>query len=597
MKEVHGQTLESALQQLHAASEAGQNLEGPTGWTLRRVIEAFHRACEAVAYAHARGVVHRDLKPSNVMLGAFGEVLVVDWGLARVMGSSKQEDVTGDMDPVVTDRSRGELNATRCGQIAGTPASMAPEQARGELHRIGPVTDVYALGATLYAILSGHAPYHGTDALTVLQQVLRGPPPPPDRRSGQRDGEMPAEKPAEMAGEVTGVITGGMAGVETLMGTSQLDAHLNLAATHRLADGDPRVPEVLRAICARAMAWEPADRFPEAGDLALELRLWLDQTARRERAMAAVEAADALQTRVTGLQGRADALRKQAIGQLAHLEPHDPVAKKQAAWALEDEAARLELEADLNEVSYRHTLRGALTHAPDLPEAHDRLAEHYRQEHASAERVQDEKSAARAELLLRSYEHGRYATYLKGDGALTLVTEPAGAEVELYRFESLERRRVPVFLRSLGRTPLLKVPLSMGSYLLKVKGSDRVEVRCPVFLSRLEHCDGIRPGGSEPHPVYLPAPGELEPEDVYVPLGRPGDHRSEGVQIDLNLNAIPGPIKVVVEGGHAAAASIVRQGAPSAARQAREGLFFVIPVEVLVFVHGERQVSHRARGV
>lgn len=122
---------------------------------LRKLLDRFQRVCEAVAFAHSRGVIHRDLKPDNVMLGDFGETLVVDWGLAKVIGAEHPPEAT---DVFSTTRSDSDGLATAAGSIMGTPAFMAPEQASGEVDRLDQRTDIYALGAMLYVLLTGQPP-------------------------------------------------------------------------------------------------------------------------------------------------------------------------------------------------------------------------------------------------------------------------------------------------------------------------------------------------------------------------------------------------------------------------------------------------------
>src|SRR5207302_11358236 len=123
--------------------------------------------CNAVAYAHSKCVIHRDLRPSNVMLGPFGETLVVDWGLAKVM----DKPCTPDSLEVPIHPASTTATATVLGQAVGTPAFMSPEQARGSVDQINAVSDVYALGATLYDLVVGTPPYPGHDASTVIRQV------------------------------------------------------------------------------------------------------------------------------------------------------------------------------------------------------------------------------------------------------------------------------------------------------------------------------------------------------------------------------------------------------------------------------------------
>jgi serine/threonine protein kinase len=118
------------------------------------VLRLFQNVCEAMAFAHAHGVIHRDLKPQNVMVGEFGEALVMDWGVAKALGERGTGEV-GAGDAAGTTRASG---ATAHGAVVGTPEFMAPEQARGETDRLDERTDVYALGALLFFLLSGRAP-------------------------------------------------------------------------------------------------------------------------------------------------------------------------------------------------------------------------------------------------------------------------------------------------------------------------------------------------------------------------------------------------------------------------------------------------------
>ncbi len=134
------------------------------------LLQVFEKVCQAMGYAHSKGVIHRDLKPSNVMVGAFGEVQVMDWGLGKVLskagdGPQRKPEELGPLVSVVeTDRAGGVDSATQFGSVLGTYAYMPPEQALGEVDRVDRRSDVFGLGAILCEILTGHPPYQGTAA-------------------------------------------------------------------------------------------------------------------------------------------------------------------------------------------------------------------------------------------------------------------------------------------------------------------------------------------------------------------------------------------------------------------------------------------------
>ncbi len=161
MKLVSGETLKERL----ATRETLQDRR-------ERFLRTFLSICEALAYAHARGVIHRDLKPSNVMVGSFGEVHVMDWGLAKVLGRELAPRPADESSIFTVRRADGGIDSLG-GTVMGTPAYMSPEQARGEAERVDRRSDVFALGAILCEILTGQPPYVGTDPRTVHALALR----------------------------------------------------------------------------------------------------------------------------------------------------------------------------------------------------------------------------------------------------------------------------------------------------------------------------------------------------------------------------------------------------------------------------------------
>src|SRR5882672_12644867 len=169
MKFVRGRTLTNAVDAYHSKRTQG----GVDPLEFVALLTAFAAVSNTIAYAHSRGVLHRDLKGDNVILGDFGEVIVLDWGLAKLLGQPEAKET--DLSPTPPDYPQ-DPGLTVQGEIVGTPAYMAPEQADGRLDQIDHRTDIYGLGAILYEILTGQPPFTGSNTMEVLQKAIRGNP-------------------------------------------------------------------------------------------------------------------------------------------------------------------------------------------------------------------------------------------------------------------------------------------------------------------------------------------------------------------------------------------------------------------------------------
>ena len=219
MRFIKGEILTTAIRRFHTGPRL--NFTGlEFRWLLRKLVDV----CNTVAYAHSRGVLHRDLKPANIMIGPFGETLVMDWGVAKLLGKSEGDvecnfsTATAAGEPAIrTESPSGSVTIT--GQAVGTPAYMSPEQAAGKLDALGPASDVYSLGATLYVMLTDRRPFDG-DVKEVLHNVSEGRFEPPRQVK-------------------------------------------------------PHIPKALDAICRRAMALEPGARYESAVAMAGDIELWL----------------------------------------------------------------------------------------------------------------------------------------------------------------------------------------------------------------------------------------------------------------------------------------------------------------------------------
>lgn len=217
MSLVLGRTLQDAIAEFHASAKS-RSSDLLHSVEFRALLQSLVDVCGAVAYAHNRAVLHRDLKPSNIMLGPYGETILLDWGLAKSVASDAPTSL--DAEPPIRLTGSHDSQETLPGAAVGTPSYMSPEQAGGRSDRVGPTTDVYGLGATLYAILTGVAPVKESTKEETLERVAKGKFQPPRAVN-------------------------------------------------------PRIPKPLESICLKAMSREPDQRYHTPKELAQDIERWL----------------------------------------------------------------------------------------------------------------------------------------------------------------------------------------------------------------------------------------------------------------------------------------------------------------------------------
>ena len=428
MKKVAGASLRQVIVALRKGERGTRDR-----WSRHRLLTTFVQICNAMAYAHSRGVLHRDLKPDNIMVGAFGEVLVMDWGVARLIGDATERTRDEGIDRVA-------VQQTMDGTTIGTPGYMSPEQSMGLLHELDPRSDVWSLGAILYEMLTWRPAYTGATMLARIYASISGPPTDPRERA----------------------------------------PHLC-------------IPDEIAEVCLRALATERERRFAGAQALADAVEDHLEGSKRRERAAVHLKVArqawhsfEDLAAERRLLSARAEELGRTLPSWAPRVEKTEllDARKRLVAIGVERASAFAELVGRAEQ---------ALSQDPGNPAARQLLAQGYFARLEEAEAEGDLEDLRYFEERVRTWDDGLLADLLAGDGTVTLTTDPPGAEVLCRRYRTDELIWTTEPPTRLGTTPLEGVALPMGSYLLTLRRKGFADVRYPVHISRSEDWRGGPP--------------------------------------------------------------------------------------------------------
>ncbi|MEE2786119.1 MAG: bifunctional serine/threonine-protein kinase/formylglycine-generating enzyme family protein, partial [Myxococcota bacterium] len=418
--------------------------------------------------AHSRAVVHRDLKPSNIMLGGYGEVLVMDWGLAKIL---KKAASAGQK--IRSHREDLGRMATRQGEAIGTPGYMPPELALGQLHLVDERSDVFSLGAILYEMLTLTRPYSGRDAQTILRKMLKGAVTPARERAPKRN-----------------------------------------------------IPLDLEAICARCLSRDVSKRYGSVLELHGAIQRHLEERAELIDSGPWEEKGE-LEDHVRGyleLASRERSLRQEVQSREGRMAPWEPV---EARRSLRNRQAKLaDCQADLARrftfaVDY---LRGRLSRDPADVVARQSLGQIAREEFIRSEDIGDVGIFGRCKRILSALDvHG---DMLRGHGRVIVETDVPGIDAWLYHVTEVDSVLTPVRRQSVGPTPFECLDLAMGAYLLHLRTSGGRHVRVPFRIRRQQNVkirvDMARAGRAQEGFVYIP-PGQADiggDSDAQWPLSK-----------------------------------------------------------------------------
>ncbi|KAF0245075.1 MAG: serine/threonine protein kinase [Planctomycetota bacterium] len=522
MKKIQGRDLGKLLQDLALGDE-----ETRKSYSRTRLLGIFQEVCLGVAYAHDRGVIHRDLKPGNVMIGDFGETLIVDWGLAQVMSD--------------------QAGAPNSSEIEGTMAYMSPEQAAGEVGRLDSRSDVFSLGAILYEILTFQPPFEGDETGDRNTRIKSGLFSKPSRQVARVPGD-PEESSRVLAPLVA----------------------------------EESIPPELDALCRKALAFRAEDRFQSAMELHDEIQVFLDGVkAREQKRIEAAKRVSQGRSQVARFTSLKEEIEKQAAAVRdwsSKIQAWQPAAEKRPLW--EAEARLRALKGERIDAFSRGwaDFAQALVVDPECVEASDGICDLFLGRFLEAEAKRNTEDMQLHRNTLAQFDReGRYKALLEAPGTFSVRTmayacdclrpvkhaewrvqideaslvpwrdgrrradlalsdgdrpvpnlttfpedarfghaascprhDVAGVEVSIAKIEECDKRLVAGPERTVGKTPLAPLRLETGSWICTLRAGGFEPVTLPFRIDR---------GATWSQDVTLYRTAEIPAGFCYVPGG------------------------------------------------------------------------------
>ncbi len=456
MKLVQGRTLKDIIRKLRQGDE-----ETLREFPRLKLLRVFQDTCMAIGFAHSRGVVHRDIKPSNIMIGDYGETLVLDWGVAKVLG--RAEFVPDEEHRVSTQRSESE-DATMVGVVTGTPAYMAPEQAAGKVDEVDGRSDVYALGALLYHMLTYRPPFRGKNFRQTLAAVMTQRPMPPSQRAPENE-----------------------------------------------------IPPRLEEICLRCLEKAPEARFQSTREIVEAIDEYLsgvedlDRRARlsKEKLQEGVDLLEQYQR----TRAQVAHVREEVMELEWHLHGYEPLDQKRGLWSKQAEFTEYEAQMHQQFAAAAQALMASIGFDPDNEQASNELARLYWIKLRQAEEENNESDLIHYRGLVEAYNRGLFDEHLEGLGRIIIRSDPPGATVTAAQYLEVDQQLTTLMEEELGRTPLNNIPLMAGRWLLTLHLDGYRDVRIPAKVERREvadvSCTFFREEEIGAHYLYVPAGGAV----------------------------------------------------------------------------------------